>query len=239
MAFNIRLGLGVENPKGKIYRMKWGRALDGVIDAIRSANPDIVALQEVAGKAQMEKLARALKMYGVFEYHRTSDGRSPWWGVAVLSKYPIRGQRGVQISYGIGNNKNILIADVETPQGPIAAVSIHKDKDIKNGRPLKIAMKALQSVPNPVLLMGDLNIKPVDPRMKLVTNRFDDSLNSVRTAAANYAKKRGTWRATRSRIDYVMTQRNRFEVIDAGVVDANHHDASDHLGVVARVRVKR
>jgi len=240
MSFNIRLGLGTDNPKGKIYRMKWGRELNGVIEAIRSANPDIVALQEVAGKAQMDKMARALKMYGAFEYHKTSDGRSPWWGVAVLSKYPIRGQRGVQISYGVGNNKSILIADIETPQGPVAAVSIHKDKDTKNGRPFKVAMKALQSVPNPVLLMGDLNIRPSDPRMNLVANRFEDSLNSVTTAASTYAKKRGTWRARNSyRIDYVMPQRNRFEVIDAGVVDAAHHGASDHIGVVARVRIKR
>ena len=239
MSFNIRLGLGTENPKGRIYKMRWGRSLTGVVEAIRSARPDIVALQEVAGKAQMEKIAKALKMYGAFTYHKTSDGRSPWWGVAVLSRYPIRSERAVQISYGVGNNKSILITDIDTPHGPVAAVSMHKDKDTRNGRPFKVAMKALKSVPNPVLLMGDMNIKPFDPRMNLMTSRFEDALDKVDTAASKYAKKRGTWRATRSRIDYVMPQRGRFEVLDAGIVDARHHDASDHLGVVARVRLKK
>ena len=52
MSYNIRLGLGQEDPKGDIYRMPWGRNLDAGIAAIRAGNADIIGLQEVAGVPQ-------------------------------------------------------------------------------------------------------------------------------------------------------------------------------------------
>ena len=113
MSFNIRLGLGQAEPFGNIYRMSWGRELGGVIEAIRSVDPDIVGLQEVAGASQIKKIAKALNMNYAFELHDTGSSREPWWGVGILSKYKILSSKGLQISSGRGNTKHIVIASVD------------------------------------------------------------------------------------------------------------------------------
>ena len=81
-------------------------------EVIRSADPDVVALQEVFGKcpisgdtAQAEAIAAMLGMYAYF-------GRSIWYrgvnpyGNAVLSKYPILEAKVIDIPDPVGQ-KNV------------------------------------------------------------------------------------------------------------------------------------
>lgn len=96
MSYNIRVGYGRKdrgvNPGKLASRVK---NLPAIVAAIESIDPDIVGLQEVLGSAQAKELAQALKMNYSFEWHRTRGSPGLWWGVALLSKYPILHSRGL------------------------------------------------------------------------------------------------------------------------------------------------
>ncbi len=240
MSFNIRLGLGQEDPKGDIYRMPWGRNLDSVIAAIRAGNADIIGLQEVAGVPQARKIAEALDMNFVFEWHQTGSSRLPWWGVAILSPHPITTSRGAQISTGRGNTRHIVLATIASPIGPVTAVNIHKDKDLIDGLSFKNILKEIEDEKVPVLLIGDLNVKPDDPRLAPFHEKFTDTVRAAPTKAAREAEARGTFvRSKQRRIDYVFAETSRFRVLDAFLIAKEHHSASDHIAYVATLRIVR
>lgn len=240
MSFNIRLGLGQEDPKGDIYRMPWGRNLDDVISAIRAGNADIVGLQEVAGVPQARKIADALNINYAFEWHQTGSSRLPWWGVAILSPHPIISSRGAQISMGRGNTRHIVIASIATPIGPVTAVSIHKDKDLTDGLSFKNILREIEDERTPVLLIGDLNVKPDDPRLTPFFRKFSDTARSASTKGARNAEARGTFvRSKQRRIDYVFSETSRFQVLDAYLLAEEYQSASDHIAYVAKVKLKQ
>ena len=238
LSFNIRLGIG---PKdfGDIYRMNWGQNLDEVIAAIRSVNPDVVGLQEVAGIDQIRKLANALNMNYAFEWHETGSNRAPWWGVGILSKYKIRHTRGVQISSGRGNTKHIVIAIVDAGGQDLMFVSIHKDKDLVDGTSMTNIMANVENVKMPVVLIGDLNVTPSDPRLERIKERFFDTATVENSESAKRARVQGTFHANGRRIDYIFAQKEFFNVIDAGLVPREHRRASDHYAYFAKLTMKR
>lgn len=238
MSFNIRLGIGQEDPNGKISKMPWGRNLPAVVAAIRASGADIVALQEVAGIAQIRSIAKALNMNFAFEWHQTGSASAPWWGVGILSTYPILGARGVQISSGPGNTRSIVIASIGTHQGRISVFSIHKDKDLKDGQSVRNILAAASSEADPILLIGDFNIRPEDKRLADVLKKFTDTATAVSSAAAARAIERGTFYPSRKRIDYIFAETRAFEVVHAGLVDESHWLASDHIGYVARLNLR-
>ena len=108
MSYNIRVGYGGRDPGVDPYILsRSGEDLPPIIAAIRSIDPDIVGLQEVAGSGQARRLAEALNMNYAYVYHATGSARRQWWGVAVLSKFPILKAQGTEISSGPGNTKSI------------------------------------------------------------------------------------------------------------------------------------
>ncbi len=240
MSFNIRLGLGQDEPKGDIYRMRWGLNLNAVIAAIRAENPDIVGLQEVAGITQMQDIAKALNMNYAFEWHQTGSTRPRWWGVGILTKYPIVTSRGAQISWGRGNIRHISVATISTPSGNVTAVSIHKDKDLKDGLSFHQIMKEIEHETFPILLIGDLNVLPDDPRLAPFHIKFTDTARAAPTETAKYAEQRGTFFASRKRrIDYIFAEKGKFDVLDAYLSKKEHHKASDHIAYLSRVALKK
>ena len=239
MSFNIRLGLGIEDPSGKIYQMSWGRELGGVINAIRSMDPDIVGLQEVAGVNQIRKLAQAVNMNYAFEWHQTGSSRKPWWGVGILSKYEIRSSRGVQISSGRGNTKHVVIATVDAGGQDITFVSVHKDKDLFDGNSITRILNEVVGRTEPIVLIGDFNITPQDSRLDVIRERYVDTATAVDTERAKEAVKRGTFYWSGRRIDYVFADKASFEVLDSGLVLKKHWKASDHIAYSTKLILSR
>ena len=239
MSFNIRLGLGQADPRGSIYHMNWGRELDGVIEAIRSVDPDIVGLQEVAGIDQMVKIAKALNMNYAFEWHDTGSNREPWWGVGILSKFKILSSKGVQISSGTGNKKHIVIATVDAGDRDLMFVSVHKDKDLYDGSSITNILANVENAKMPVVLIGDFNITPGDGRLDPITERFLDTAEAVNTENTKWVHGLGTFDRSGKRIDYVFAEKAHFKVIDAGLAPAEHRRASDHFGYFTKLNFKR
>lgn len=233
MSFNIRLGLGQAEPTGDIRHMSWGRELDAVIRTIKSTDPDIAGLQEVAGIDQMRAIAAAVDMNFAFSWH--GDGAGRWWGVGVLSKFPISASRRAQISWGSGNTRHIAIATLATGITQIDVASIHKDKDLKDGSSILYILEALADTRTPTLLIGDFNMVPDDKRLNPLAGRFVDTAAVVDTASARKARTRGTFVTSKRRIDYVFADKAHFVVSDAGLVPEGDWHASDHIAYITKL----
>ena len=243
MSFNIRMGLGRESPQGKEYDMssEWGRNLDAVINAIRSVDPDIVGLQEVADSSQLREIATALNMNFAFVWHDRGSALEPWWGVGVLSKYPITASKDVAMSEG----RNFIIATVDTGGREIAAVNVHVPYLEKEKTSLRTLMRELVDVRLPVVLMGDFNLKleektlddPGRKRLQPVLDQFLDTAVEAETNSAKSVCLTGTFR-NGARIDYVFAENDCFEVLDAGVAPDKHRDASDHIAYFGKMIFK-
>jgi len=239
MTFNIRLGLGQEEPDGVIYKMNWGRNLPAVIDAIRASDADIVALQEVAGVTQIRSIAEALNMNYAFAWHQTASSRKRWWGVGILSRFPITRSRSAEISWGRGNSRSILIASIATHQGTVSVFSIHKDKDLRDGASIRNILAEARAETNPVLLAGDFNVRPGDKRLNELKKTFVDTAPAAKSRPAQKAIERGTFFPSRKRIDYVFAQAVDFDVIGASLIADEHWHASDHIAYIAKLRIKK
>lgn len=238
MSYNIRVGYGGKDHGVDPYTLSQREEnLPPIVAAVHSIDPDIVGLQEVRGPGQARRLAEALNMNYAYERHNTGSSRPSWWGGAILSKFPIIKAKGIQISSGRGNTKSALICTVDLDGQPTTFISVHKDRDLKDGSSFKVIMRMVDKIEGPVVLIGDLNMRPHDPRLKLLQGRFIDTAMAVDTDAAKNARNTGTFYGF-GRIDYVLVDPQYFVVQDAGIISREHWNASDHLAYYARVTLK-
>lgn len=235
MSFNIRVGYGSRDHGVDPFTLsKRGERLTPIADAIRSQDADIVGLQEVRGKDQAERLARRLNMNFAYAGHDTGVSLPSWWGVALLSKYPITAAKRFATSYGRGNCKSALQCTVTIGGRPRIFIVVHKDKDLKDGSPLRKVMAKVARARAAVTLVGDFNIQPRDPRLAIVKSRFVDSAGVVQTPSAQAARRTGTFLGV-GRIDYIWIDPQHFQVVDAGLVERRYWKASDHLAYWTRL----
>jgi len=234
MSFNIRHGCG---------REKWGDAsatffrschshIAEVIAAIRSAEPDIVGLQEV-NDGQAAAIAKALNLN--FAYHpHNPGGYGHWWGNAVLSKFTITDSWGTGIGGISGRNRSAVSAILVVNGKPLAAVSVHTHHQQYDEGAVRNIASLLKNLQMPALLIGDLNMPPDSPRLRLLKAAgFADT-----ASAAPLGRLLGTWaRPMNRRIDYVFFDEAYFAPVDARLVAEQHHGASDHLAYYAKLRV--
>lgn len=118
-------------------------------------------------------------------------GREVPYGTAILSKFPLGSTRTVQLlgepiwhvdehSY-VKNITNLQLAVVETPDGPVTvanhhgyhvgSMSIGNLSDMSLGdeqsvAAMKLVVDELHKVTGPLILCGDLNVRPESPAMR-------------------------------------------------------------------------
>ena len=244
MTFNIRLGLGQGNPRQDILRMRsqWGRNLGNVIEAIRSKDPDIVGLQEVANPGQLRQIAQALDMNHFFVWHETGTTLKPYWGVGLLSKYPIKSSLRAALS----DDRNFIVATIKVRDRLISVANIHRSHHQFGEESLPILLGEMRQIRLPTLLLGDFNVSP-NARMlrnrnmrKLqpILNDFQDTAVSAGTESAKQARVVGTGQNGR-RIDYVFVEKSHFDVLDAGLVASRHRKASKHIAYFTELKFSK
>jgi len=245
LTYNIRVGAGVRKYGRNPYLLKDDIQPDlpPIIAAIRSVGPDIVGLQEVLGEDQAASIAKVLNMNYAYVPHGL-EKYGAWWGVAVLSKFPILHVTRQEISSGRGNTRANCIAQIDVFGQRCVFVVIHKDKDQQDGAALYRSMELINKQGDPVVLLGDFNIRPGDKRWSITSTRLQDTVYQAATGHARYAEKRGTYpgkhcRHWGKRIDYILVDKGRFDVLDAGLVNEEYWSASDHIGYYAVVRLKK
>lgn len=240
MSYNIRVGYGTKEPAVSVYELaKRPVSLALVVAAIRSVQPDVVGLQEVAGDWQARTLAKALNMNVAYVPHGL-DTSGNWWGVAVLSKYRIVDAERVEISPGGRNRspRSVVVCKTDVGGRSVAFVSVHRDHVDADDRAVKAILGVVANIETPVVVMGDLNLLPNDWRMGLLKERLVDTVQQVGNENARRVDQIGTFPSL-GRIDYVLVDPRHFEVNDVGLIGSEHWDASDHLGYYAKIRLKR
>jgi endonuclease/exonuclease/phosphatase family metal-dependent hydrolase len=218
------------------------RGLKGIIDTLKTADADIIGLQEVdkltkrSGKAdQPAKLAKALGMNVFFAPHFAYQGGE--FGIALLTKHPIVKARAVKIK---GSRLSLLDSVVRTPQGDVRVIVTHftvtfpfrakKETDACDAARLaeaKAAYDLATSTEMPSVVMGDMNDDSGSPPYEVFAKTMQDSCD---VKGGGLAK---TWNSALpiTRIDYVWASK-QFTVESC---DTQGSTASDHLPVVAEL----
>lgn len=232
LTYNIRVGYGRKDPGVSPWILRRAKKnLNPIIRAIASVDPDIVGLQEVLGEGQARQIAEGLNLNFAYAAHA---GRG-WWGLAILSKFPITDC----LSRPISAERRILVCDLEVHARKVTFVDVHKNLQ-KTKSSVASIMASINSIDPPIIVMGDFNVAPYDGRIDLVTERFVDTAYEVRTAAAVHVWTRGTFaESSNYRIDYVFIDQQNFEVQDVGLIAGAHIDASDHIGYWAQISFVR
>lgn len=205
--------------------------LDVIAKAIKDANPDFVALQEVDYKTNRAKkydlvteLAWRTKLSPIFARAMKYDGGE--YGEGVLSKYTFIKTRNVALPYSNGNEPRaaLEVLSVLESNDTIAFIGTHLDHTndetdrISQAKEINIAFSNNKY---PTILAGDLNAEPESIPIKILEEIWMPSYNKVNPEftfpSDNPSKK----------IDYVMFYpKNRWRVIETKVIQDTV--ASDH-----------
>lgn len=237
MTLNIRHGCGWEKfgLASSAFFKGCTKNYDKIIAAIRSADPDVVGLQEVSS-GQAGKIAKALNMNYVYTSHNLS-GYGNWWGNAVLSKFKILDSKKKEIGGSAGRNRSMVSAIGLVNDKPVAFVSIHTDHRLYDEISVVRILRYVNSISMPTILIGDFNMDPISPRASLITEGagFIDSAAD----SEKIGRKLGTYGSPQAeRLDYVFVQSRYFQVLEGNLVAEEHHRASDHLAYYAKIEWK-
>jgi endonuclease/exonuclease/phosphatase family metal-dependent hydrolase len=244
MTYNIRAGLGSAAPDRNPIEVR-GRGhamnLKPIIAAIRSANADVIALQEVVGEVQAREIATALGLKHVYARHGVTNGN--WWGLAVLSRYPIVSHRADGTSTGRGNTRSDLTVVIRIGDRDVTFVNVHTDKDLKDGAPIKRTVERLGTVKGPLIALGDFNARPKSERIAPMRSRLTDVMDIPTAKGVNDVARHATFMREAqpvrgARIDYIFVDTNFLEVREVRLLDRTHWPASDHIGVIATMTLK-
>ncbi|WP_084959444.1 endonuclease/exonuclease/phosphatase family protein [Thermoactinospora rubra] len=233
IAYNIRMGFGLD---GRL-------SLDAIADWAASKKPDVVLLSEVdrgwllnGGHDDLERIARRLGM----RYH-FAPAADRLWGDAVLTNLPAgahshplgrhdypTGAQAQAIVLGLGEREvGVVNTHLQAPHGQAAEVAdmvraLAAGQDVQRAAPGTTAPATGQA--RPVILAGDLNIRPEDPEMRILLEAgLRDHLTAPTSPAGNPTQ----------RIDHVLVTEG-LTVVSAS---AERVPYSDHLPVVATLRL--
>lgn len=246
MTYNIRVGYGTEDFGVSPYDLRDApKQLGPIIDAIASVDPDVVALQEVQGEDQARALAEALDMNFTYDRHGTFS--DDWWGLAILSKHEILAARKYQLSrdWSRDETRSLVIATLDIHGRPVTFVTAHIAHSFDRESALRTTRNAILNIPPPVgpaVFLGDLNTLPGSPALDRLWG-FDDTAEVVQSPASDFLWERGTFIGYERelwywRIDYIWVDHRAFDVQEVSLIDEAHWDASDHLGVYARITLR-
>lgn len=235
MTYNIRVGGGIKNPFSSVRNLPSSRKkLERIALAIKSVDPDIIALQEVRGLHQATFLAKTLNL----NYAYSSHGRRGLdWGLAVLSKFKILKVWSKVIYYGRDQRVGV-VHTIDINGSPITFINVHYHLG-NYEQQVKATMRLLRDTDGPVVLMGDLNLTERAYELKPIYEKMIDTCKAVDTDGSKDAKMTGTvLRFSNYRIDYIFVDPTSFEVRDAGLIPEKHRSASDHIAYFTCVTLK-
>jgi endonuclease/exonuclease/phosphatase family metal-dependent hydrolase len=252
MTYNIHVGVGMDKKLD----------LQRIADVINKERPDLVGLQEVdrgvertQRKDEIVELAQLTRMEYAFAPNLDYQGGK--YGVAILSRFPIRG-----IDHRMYQNKReaerrgMIRIEANIEGKVLNFVTTHLDYQYQDGRLFETEqmLEFLRDLKGPLIIVGDFNDEPSGTAYQLMLNQFDDawlkrgqtSRGMVRTEVEingktvkflamhnglSYPADKPT-----KRIDYVFVRKaDRLKVKKAWVVDTL---ASDHIPVVAELELR-
>lgn len=229
------------------YNIHHGEGIDGKLDLERiarliiEAKADIVALQEVdrgVDRTQKRDLpAELAKLTGMtvrFDRNITYQGGE--YGNAVLTRHPIKRAQNTHLRMaGPGEQRGVqqLVLDVRGRE--VLFMNTHLDHRRDEAERLLSVTQVREMIASagqtPVIFCGDFNATPESRTVALLSEFLTDTWAAVGRGSgftipvATPAK----------RIDYIWISRKSIEPL---AMDVRRSNASDHLPVVAELRLK-
>ncbi len=231
------------------YNIHHGEGIDGRIDleriakVITDAKADIVGLQEVDRGVQRTQrrdlpaeLAKLTGLTAHFENNFPYQGGE--YGNAFLTRFPIKAAKNTHYKMlRTGEQRGVLQLVLDVGGREILCLNTHIDyrKDdaerLLNVEELKAIVAAARAQQQPVIMTGDFNATPESRTIGQVKAFLADTWELVgRGAGFSYSTEK-----PEKRIDYVWISP---ETIAPVKMEVLRTDASDHLPVLAELRLK-
>ncbi|MCX5397536.1 poly(A) polymerase [Streptomyces sp. NBC_00102] len=214
-----------------------------LLDALRAADADVIALQEVEPPL-LDLLAGSAWVREEYAFGGALDRREVAdCGLLLLSRLPVR-EAGW---HPLGRHKAVAAVVVETADGPVTVAVTHLSSDhspegaARRDRELADLATGLAELPGELLVVGDFNDGGPNPQSRLGlpdawtavhgphdhTPTFDPSVNPLAAV--------GSLTGRVSRLDRVLYRAQRLRPVTARLVGAAPDPtglyASDHFGV--------
>ncbi|HSV13628.1 MAG TPA: endonuclease/exonuclease/phosphatase family protein [Tepidisphaeraceae bacterium] len=214
------------------FNIDGGRGTDGVVDLERTARSlqriDFVGLNEVhndlfgSQQNQAASLAAPLHTPGLFVPSERRLGRETF-GNAVFTRLPVKHwQRIVLPSGPFKAPRNYLLTDVDWHGVTVHFLTTHTDWKSGGAEQRQIVADAFLNLPEPAVLMGDLNAPQHDPLIErlLASKGVEEAIDAILGPEPG-------------RVDWIFLR--GLTALDAGRVDIG---ASDHPAYWAQVRLR-
>ena len=257
MTFNIRYGTAKDGEN------EWAARRDMLFEVVRSANADLVGLQE-ALDFQIDEIIAAVPIYAVIGVGR-DDGaekgeysailfRKDRFHVAEAGTFWFSDTPAMVASKSWGNNITRICSwarFIDRDGRGFYHYNLHLDHQSQPSRERStVLLRAridTRTVPDPVIVTGDFNVGESNPALATLTLAAGSGLpplvDTFRVLHAD-AKDAGTFSNFKfgyhgtDKIDYILVQ-PAAEVIAAEIVrtSKNNRYPSDHFPVTARVRL--
>ncbi len=248
---NVRLQSDPLTVRVLSYNIHHGEGVDGVFDlerlarVILTADPDLVALQEVdrtttrsSGVDQAAELGRLTGMHAVFG--KAMDHAGGGYGEAVLSRWPILKMDNHILPASEGNEPRAALTvrvEIGETGREIIFIGTHldhtRDPTDRKAQALRINEVFLSESRLPMILVGDLNAQPESEPIGILLEVWSD-------AAIGNPEPTSPSEGPTRRIDYVLFRpADAWRVVEVRVLD--EEIASDHrpLLVVLELRDNR
>jgi len=229
------------------YNINHGEGVDGLYSSIRIArtleqyDPDLIALQDVDMSTnrvnqdlQIEIIAKHLEMFYLFG--KTVDYIGGEYGNAILSKYPIISSQNSDISpYNAPEKRRLLRATIDLGFKTLKFYStkfgIMDDEIIYNSERIGKFINRMEP-DYPVIFGGDFGVKPYSLLLKDLMNNMIDLGTRFNNQSTTYPT-----RIMSRRLDYILINKYVEPMEYLIPVDSLSTISSDHLPVVAKVRI--
>jgi endonuclease/exonuclease/phosphatase family metal-dependent hydrolase len=219
-----------------------------LIQALRGADADVIALQEVlqdAAKAlanQAETLAVALGGYSVHFVSTDPEGSPRRYGNAILTRLPVLAEDSRKLE-PLDDHRTALRVRVQADGRPIDIVNTHlawqADAGPVRARQIADLLSWLPKDGVPLVVTGDFNAPLDDPGLASLaaSPRFQNALpRGAALTTLNPAKGH----APRV-IDHIFAERQWFTIGQVGLIaeqPTNGEYPSDHFGLAATLRLR-
>ena len=222
-----------------------------ITDELRKLHPDVIVLQEVLQHATLPNQAQTLAAALEYEFRffsidtPTAERR---YGNAILTRHPILADGWIALE-PLDDYRNAGHVRIDVGGQPIDVYATHL-----HYQPAGHAVRNLQARglldfiartrhADAVLLAGDFNAPADAPEFAALAATFGDAYDTLHPAAGQTAFGHSTlnpFLLPPLRVDHVWFEATRFEPVDATrLFDRPQQGvwASDHFGVLARLRV--
>ncbi|MGC4031185.1 MAG: endonuclease/exonuclease/phosphatase family protein [Tepidisphaeraceae bacterium] len=213
--FNIHSGVGGKDDKFDLNR---------TAETLRGA--DVITLQEVAGGGlfspdQAQLLGGIMGMTALFQPTETHFWM-PAFGNAVLTNRPLGPWSRTALPNGYRMaHRSMVQFTVPIGDKTLTVLAVHLGKKSDRQRQFELVTKTFKALPEPAVLMGDLNTRPYENMM----------IGFLKTSGATDAL--GQYLAPGDRVDYIITR--GLKCTNAGLIDIG---ASDHPSAFAEIEAE-